>query len=208
MASKTDNFLNKIKDQCIANWTDSQILPSVTAAQAILESGWGSSELAVSANNLFGVKKGTGWKGETYTKKTTEYSKGKPVQVSAIFRKYPSWGESIKDRVSFFKADRYKKALGETDYTKSIQAIKDAGYATDPEYVNKIVKLIELYKLAEWDKVVLKSKPKAATKKESASKFYIKLGAFNSKEDAEKVANQIKDTKLVPIVNVIEESSV
>lgn len=73
----------------------SRIAASLTIAQAALESGWGNSGLTVKANNLFGIK-GSGPAGSIAVR-TTEYLNGKPVQVTAAFRAYNDWGESVAD---------------------------------------------------------------------------------------------------------------
>ena len=84
-------FLSKIKDGCLASW-EHGILPSVSAAQAILESGWGESLLAQYPNhNLFGIKASSDWKGKRVDLPTQEYIDGKFVTVEATFRKYDSW---------------------------------------------------------------------------------------------------------------------
>ena len=70
-------------------------------AQAITESGWGKSGLAVNANNLFGMKADSSWTGETYTTKTREEDKnGKSYYITAAFRKYPSFEQSFEDNGS------------------------------------------------------------------------------------------------------------
>src|SRR3712207_8207946 len=70
MATKQELFIEKVKDGAIAGWHEGRILPSVTIAQACLESGWGTSDLATKANNLFGIKAKQDWKGESYTVRT------------------------------------------------------------------------------------------------------------------------------------------
>jgi flagellum-specific peptidoglycan hydrolase FlgJ len=130
----------------------SGILPSVTVAQAILESGWGRSELAQKANALFGIKAGPSWKGPRLDKRTAEHIGGKQVEITAAFRAYGSWEESIADYGAFLRADRYKAVVGERDYKKACRAILAAGYATDPGYANALIKLIEQYGLAAWDR--------------------------------------------------------
>ena len=103
MATKQDIFIEKVKDGAIAGWYAGKILPSVTIAQACLESGWGTSELATKANNLFGIKAKDDWKGESYTVRTAEYDENnKKFYINAPFRKYGSWKESLIDHAKFF----------------------------------------------------------------------------------------------------------
>ena len=83
------------------------ILPSLTIAQAILESTWGTSELATEANNLFGIKVSESWDGEVYGKLTTEYIDNKKVEVFCYFKKYKSIEDSILDHNKFLQKSRY-----------------------------------------------------------------------------------------------------
>ena len=152
------HFLSAIK-QGAMDGAKEGVLPSITAAQAILESGWGSSELAKAPNNnLFGIKDSEDWNGEIVTVPTQEYVNGDYITVNAAFRKYASWNDSVVDHAKFFtstewRKDNYRKVVNETDYRVAAQELKNAGYATDPSYPGKLISLIEAYKLYEWDAV-------------------------------------------------------
>lgn len=130
---------------------ESGILASVTVAQALIESGWGTSELSATYNNYFGIKKGSGWNGPTVTMPTREVINGKTIIVKAEFRVYDSPLESLKNHSSILSASRYSGVKGETDYRKAITIIKNGGYATDPNYVSIICKVIEQYGLTRFD---------------------------------------------------------
>ena len=145
----------------------SGILASVIAAQFILESGYGKTDLAQNANNCFGMKKklsGNTWEGSTwdgksiYTKITKECYDGKTfVDVKADFRKYPRIEDSIADHSAYLlgamngSAKRYEGLKGCKKYRKAIQIIKDGGYATDPKYVDKICNIISKWNLTQYD---------------------------------------------------------
>ena len=152
------HFLSAIK-QGAMDGVKEGVLPSITAAQAILESGWGSSELAKAPNNnLFGIKDSEDWNGEIVTVPTQEYVNGDYITVNAAFRKYTSWNDSVVDHAKFFtstewRKNNYRKVVNETDYRIAAQELKNAGYATDPSYAGKLISLIEAYKLYEWDTV-------------------------------------------------------
>ena len=152
------HFLNAIK-QGAMDGAKEGVLPSITAAQAILESGWGSSELAKAPNNnLFGIKDSEDWNGESVTVLTQEYVNGGYITVNAAFRKYASWNDSVVDHAKFFtstewRKNNYRKVVNETDYRIAAQELKNAGYATDPSYAGKLIRLIEAYKLYEWDEM-------------------------------------------------------
>ena len=152
------HFLSAIK-QGAMDGAKEGVLPSITAAQAILESGWGSSELAKAPNNnLFGIKDSEDWNGESVTVLTQEYVNGDYITVNAAFRKYASWDDSVVDHAKFFtstewRKNNYRKVVNETDYRIAAQELKNAGYATDPGYAGKLISLIEAYKLYEWDEM-------------------------------------------------------
>ena len=156
MSYTTEQFFSKIKPLVIADMKKSGILASLTAAQAFIESNKGNSGLAVKANNLFGIK-GT-YKGASVKMLTTEFIGGKYIKVNADFRKYPSWAESIADHSAMFnRMARYKNLRGETNYKSACKNVRLDGYATDPNYTEKLISVIERYKLYEWDKSTNKS---------------------------------------------------
>lgn len=195
MNTEQKNFIKKVGAVASADMKKSGVLASLTVAQAILESAWGKSELATGGNALFGIKATKSWKGKVYCKDTKEcYDGVNLVDVkNAAFRAYDSWEESVEDHSAFLKANkRYKEVIGETDYKKACEAIKAAGYATDPDYVEKLVKLIEDYELTEFDGAAVNQE----AEKEAANKKYyrVQAGAFRRKEGANLMAEKIKKT--------------
>lgn len=160
-------FIEKIGAMARDDMAKSGILACITIAQAILESGWGKRELAVNANNLFGMKKslsgntwsGSTWGGKSYSKLTQEVYTSGPAVVRADFRAYESWAESVGDHSAYLAGAkngsklRYAGLIGCTDYRKAAQIIKDGDYATAPDYVEKLCRLIEQYHLTEWNSV-------------------------------------------------------
>ena len=138
------------------------ILPSVTIAQAILESGWGKSELAKNAHNLFGVKASKDWKGKTYAKKTKEQKPtGEVYEIVADFRAYDSYADSIMDHDAFFASTywrrmNYAAVLDAKDYKTQAKALQSCGYATALDYGKQLIGLIERLGLQQYDKGVEK----------------------------------------------------
>ncbi len=101
-----NSFINLILDGAIENYKEYKILPSITIGQAILESGWGKSELAVSHNNLFGIKADSRWDGAVAAINSKENYNDSYI---SNFRKYDSIEESIEDHGRFlFDSDRYR----------------------------------------------------------------------------------------------------
>lgn len=152
-------FLNTIYPGAIQTFRFSGILPSITASQAILESDWGRSSLAQECHNLFGIKADPGWKGEKKAYITNEYDKeGNLYTVTAFFRKYDSYTDSLKDHGKFFQENkRYADVIGLLDYREQARAILVAGYATDLHYAEKLIQLIEKNGLIQWDRDALTS---------------------------------------------------
>lgn len=163
------DFLAKIGPSATKDMNRTGVLASVTIAQAILESAWGESKLTKQANNLFGMKANLGtnwgseWKGKRANFNTKEQTvSGKEYTVSADFRAYDSWLESITDHSKYLLgstkkgAPRYPGIDKERDPRKTAQIIKDGGYATDVAYVDKLCKLINQYNLTQYDVVTEK----------------------------------------------------
>lgn len=146
-------FIDSISGGAVATMRKYGVLASVTIAQAILESGWGLSSLTLKANNLFGIK-ATGK--EPYIEmQTAEYINGQKVFINAKFRKYNNLAESIEDHGKFlFVNSRYKNLLWVKDYKKVCVLIQQDGYATDPNYSNKLKTIIEENSLQQYDNYV------------------------------------------------------
>lgn len=149
----TSSFISSIHDGAISSWRKYGVLPSVSGAQAILESGWGQSTLATYGNNLFGIK-GT-YNGQYVIMPTQEYINGQWITVNAQFRKYNSWNESIEDHGNFLAVNsRYHNLLWKTNYREVTSLLKQDGYATAPNYDTLLNSLIEQYGLTSWDREV------------------------------------------------------
>jgi hypothetical protein len=148
---KTD-FIKEVAKYALTDYPRSKVLPSLTIAQAILESGWGQSGLTKETNNLFGIKAFSSWKGDKKSFRTREVYNGKETYVDAYFRAYPTFEGSVKDHNDLLMKSRYKKVVATTDYKVACNEIRLAGYATDPEYTKLLIRLIEQFKLQEYDK--------------------------------------------------------
>jgi flagellum-specific peptidoglycan hydrolase FlgJ len=140
-------FIAKIKPLAILSFLEYGVLPSLTIAQAILESGDGESELAEKANNLFGMKWNSKCGYDKINMPTKEYINNQWITIDAYFRKYSSIQESINDHAKLFHLTRYKKVLAATNYSEAAKAVYEAGYATDPKYTTKLLSLILAHRL-------------------------------------------------------------
>ena len=121
------------------------VAPDTLIAQAALETGWGRSmptdSNGRSSSNLFGVKAGESWSGAAVQASTTEYDQGTPGTTRAAFRSYGDTAQSVGDYVSLLQTSpRYAGALGTgSDVHAFASGLQRGGYATDPDYVNKLV---------------------------------------------------------------------
>lgn len=125
------------------------INPSVAAAQAALESGWGRSQLARKYNNLKGVKAGSSWAGKTVELPTREVLNGQWVTTTAIWRVYDSWEHAFADYGELIRRV-YPHAAEVADDAKAFLEALTSGrlkYATDPNYTQKIWRIIRDYGL-------------------------------------------------------------
>lgn len=123
--------------------------PKVLLAQAALETGWGKHIIQQadgnSSFNLFNIKAGKRWEGDRAQVSTLEYRDGVAAKENAFFRSYDSYEQSFRDYVDFLKnSSRYQPALEvAADPQQYLQALQDAGYATDPAYADKITQIFE-----------------------------------------------------------------
>ena len=131
------------------------VLPSIIIGQAILESNWGASQLSSQYNNLFGIKSFGHF--DSVTLDTQEYVNGQWIVIQGDFRVYQSWEESMTAHTMLFvngvdwSPTKYEKVLSATNYREAALALQEAGYATDPEYANKVIQVIETYELDQFD---------------------------------------------------------
>lgn len=144
--SPQQRYIDTYKGIAIDEMYRSGVPASITLAQGLLESRYGLSDLAAKGNNHFGIKCHNDWKGKTM--KVDDDRKGE------CFRVYPNAGQSFRDHSDFLRfRDRYKALfeLDITDYSGWAYGLSKAGYATDPAYPQKLIRLIEDYGLARYD---------------------------------------------------------
>ena len=137
--------------------------PRVLVAQAALETGWGQHVIrdgnGMSSNNLFGIKATGGWKGQRLSIPTLEYSNGVASRQRENFRVYDDLAAGFSDYVKLISgSERYSEAVKKAaDPEAYLDAIQDAGYATDPNYANKIKAILNGPDLGDYVSGVKKS---------------------------------------------------
>ena len=145
-------FIESVEDGAIAGWTEYGVLPSITVAQAILESGWGQSGLSTQAHNLFGIK--GSYNGNSVNYPTQEYVNGSYISIYDQFRAYSNNAESVEDHGAFLAENsRYNNLLGDKSYTSVAYKLQSDGYATAPTYASSLIKLVEMYNLTQLDTI-------------------------------------------------------
>lgn len=141
--SSVSSFLDAYGEAAVKTGKKYRIPYTAILAQAALESGWGQSELTKKHYNFFGIKAGSGWTGDVVNMQTREVFGGQSQNINDNFRSYKSAEDGFNDYGQFiYKNERYKKAWNKgNDPAGYITELKNAGYATDPNYVSSNVNL-------------------------------------------------------------------
>jgi len=138
-------YIDRFKAIAIQEMNLYGIPASITLAQGLFESGSGNGELARVANNHFGIKCTSDWKGKGYYKDDDNHND--------CFRVYDKPEDSFRDHSEFLKRPRYAKLfqLDKNDYIGWANGLKAAGYATNPNYPNLLINVIQKYNLTQYD---------------------------------------------------------
>lgn len=146
-SSSPEEYVNRVWPHAVEAADSIGVPPQFLVAQSALETGWGKSEIRRADGspsfNLFGIKAGRNWQGETVEVTTTEYVNGEPQQMREKFRVYNSYAESFNDYASLIRNnDRFSTVLGQQDGTQFARSLQQSGYATDPMYADKLSRII------------------------------------------------------------------
>lgn len=141
-SSDIEAYISRYKNIALEHEKQYGIPASVTLAQGILESGAGKSLLTINANNHFGIKAGSNWKGQVYLAWDDETKKSR-------FRRYSSAEESFEDHSLILTSDRYRSLFSKSvyDYRAWAYGLQKAGYATATNYAKALIGYIDAYKL-------------------------------------------------------------
>ncbi len=145
---QTRDFVDRVWPHAVEAARTIGVKPQFMVGQAALESGWGKREIRAAdgspTHNLFGVKAGRGWNGPVVEKTTTEYVNGVAQRTSAKFRVYESYAEAFRDYANLLQNNpRYSSVVGKShDALGFASGLQRAGYATDPAYADKLVRVI------------------------------------------------------------------
>ncbi|MGZ4956444.1 MAG: flagellar assembly peptidoglycan hydrolase FlgJ, partial [Methylobacter sp.] len=156
-----EEFVRRLHPLAVQAARELGVEPKVILAQAALESGWGRSVIHNSNGsnsfNLFNIKADKAWQGKQAQVATLEFEQGIAKKVNAGFRAYDSFEDSFKDYVDFIKsnpryADALRKAGNAEQYMHELQR---AGYATDPKYADKVMRIYQGNTMAEFEPDVI-----------------------------------------------------
>ncbi|SEC20096.1 flagellar protein FlgJ [Pseudomonas mohnii] len=142
--SSADEFVNTMLPMAKEAAARIGVDPRYLVAQAALETGWGKSVMRAqdgsSSHNLFGIKAGSSWKGDSARAITSEFRNGEMVRETAQFRSYDSYKDSFHDLVTLLLTNnRYQDVVKSADNPEQfVRELQKAGYATDPDYASKI----------------------------------------------------------------------
>lgn len=207
-ASNEDHqrYINKYKHVAVSEMERTGVPASIKLAQAVLESNAGKSTLARKANNHFGIKCGSKWRGKTMHRKDDDYKNGK--LINSCFRSYRHPLESFEDHSNFLRDPKKSKRYGflfelsPMDYKNWAKGLKKSGYATSKTYDKKLIKLIEQYRLYQYD--LMTSSDRVALKKvRKKEHFYIndvKVLLAKENDTPYKIAQKYK----VPVSKILE----
>jgi len=145
--STPEKFVNNLWDMAEKSAKELGVKPEVLLAQAALETGWGKhmiKDASKNSHNLFNIKADSRWDGDKIEKVSLEYENNIAVNRHSYFRAYDNLQQSFDDYVNFIQSNpRYKKALEKPeDSAQYLHLIHQAGYATDPQYADKILQVM------------------------------------------------------------------
>jgi flagellum-specific peptidoglycan hydrolase FlgJ len=149
------DYIEKYKDIAIKEMNRGGVPASIILAQAMLESASGLSELARKANNHFGLKCTDEWTGATFGRKDDDRDSRGAI-VDSCFRRYNNVAQSYADYTEFmreYRRYRFLFELDRTDYKGWARGLQSAGYATSTQYSDRLVELIERYRLYQYDRM-------------------------------------------------------
>lgn len=153
-ATAQQDFVNRMLPHARQASQATGVPPHLMLGQAALESGWGKREIRMAdgstSYNLFGIKANPGWNGKVAEVMTTEYKNGVAYKQVEKFRAYSSYAEAFQDHANMIgKNPRYAEVLQQGgDVAGMAQAIQKAGYATDPNYADKLANVMGRMNLA------------------------------------------------------------
>ena len=146
LSADRQGFVNSVTPLAEQAAAQLGVAPELLVAHAALESGWGQRPLRQAdgrdTHNLFSIKAGSRWQGDTAQALTTEYTQGQPALQTERFRSYPDHASAFQDYAQLLRSPCYQGALGVGDDARAFaQGLVRGGYATDPAYADKLTRV-------------------------------------------------------------------
>lgn len=209
-----ETYINSYKDVAVQEMHRTGIPASIKLAQGLLESDWGRSDLAKTANNHFGIKCGGKWAGGTFYKEDDDKDK-KGRLIESCFRSFKSPTESYMAHSDFLSDPRKEYRYGflfdyeSTDYKSWAKGLKKSGYATDPKYPSKLIQIIENYKLYEFDQPIKTSNLNyASTAVDEKIPERVTLSSRSENSASKKKQKLVKSEEVVVIDKKVEKNEI
>lgn len=183
------DYINWLAPRVVLDSLDRNLLPSVRIAQGCFEPAYGTSELAVKANNLFGVKANDQWERACYNKASGECYDGKNyVAQASDFQAYDSWEDSIywqgwylENRCTTRKyhpeLKHYAELIGNRDYKDCARILQEKKYGTSPQYAQRVITYIEKHNLTQFDSMTREQAEEMIRKESGDKKMVINVHA-------------------------------
>ncbi|MEL6866414.1 MAG: glucosaminidase domain-containing protein [Bacteroidota bacterium] len=198
-------YINRFKDIAISEMERTGVPASIKLAQGILESGAGESTLARKANNHFGIKCHSDWRGKKYYHEDDDYDENGNL-IKSCFRVYKNPNSSYIAHSEFLRDPKKKFRYGflfrldPTDYKAWARGLKKAGYATSPTYAEKLIRIIESYELNRFDRMTtgeelgpdINEEYLAGIRKNNSVKYVLASGQENAEDIADRTDKKLK----------------
>ncbi|HTH83573.1 MAG TPA: glucosaminidase domain-containing protein [Mucilaginibacter sp.] len=182
------SYIERFKSVAIQEMNQYGIPASITLAQGLFESGNGNGDLAKIANNHFGIKCTSDWKGKSYYKDDDN--------TNDCFRVYDNPEDSYRDHSDFLKRKRYAFLfeLDKNDYVGWANGLKQAGYATNPKYPQLLINIIQKYNLDQYDR------PEGEAQKiKREDRVFTEINQNIGKATKDSLTNNTPDNKLYTV---------
>lgn len=182
-------YINWLAPRVVLDSLDRNLLPSFRIAQGCFEPAYGTTELAVKANNLFGVKVNDQWEGDSYNKVSSECYDGKTyVDVASDFQKYESWEHSIywqgwylenRCTTPHYHPERrhFAELIGNRNYKDCARILQEKRYGTSPEYAQRVITYVEKHNLTQYDSMTREEAEEMIRKESEGKKMVINVHA-------------------------------
>lgn len=216
-----EEFISFVGGIAQRDWIERRlVLPSVVVAQAIKESGFGTSELAVNANALFGIKQ-NGWTGRVYVKDATEQNADGSYRTdqNALWRAYDSWEQSILDHNTYIAERKigsqtepnWKDLIGCENYILAVQHLQGAQfpYATSQTYEASLINdYIEKYNLTRFDSISYTevAEEPLGDIAPKGKLYVVQVGAYKSLAGAKELQRRLENMGVISVINPYEQS--